>query len=97
MTRGPLGGRHRHPAGAASCRTCARRRVGTRHAWPRARASHVQRLAHAPSPPRLLQAQADSAGVLMDEQEAAFSLVDLEGAQDARPGPAAGRHTKRRR
>lgn len=44
-----------------------------------------------------LQAQADSAGMLMDEQEAAFSLAELEGAQDARPGPTAGRHTKRRR
>lgn len=35
--------------------------------------------------------------MLMDEQEAAFSLAELEGAQDARPGPTAGRHTKRRR
>ena len=45
----------------------------------------------------LLQAQADSSGMLMDEQEG-FSLGDLaaEGA-DMRPGPAAGRHTKRRR
>ncbi|EFN59423.1 hypothetical protein CHLNCDRAFT_137951 [Chlorella variabilis] len=43
-----------------------------------------------------LQAQADSSGMLMDEQEG-FSLADLGDAQDARPGPAAGRHTKRRR
>jgi hypothetical protein len=43
------------------------------------------------------QAQADSSGMLMDEQEG-FSLGDLaaEGA-DLRPAPAAGRHTKRRR
>ena len=45
----------------------------------------------------LPQAQADSSGMLMDEQEG-FSLGDLaaEGA-DLRPGPTAGRHTKRRR
>lgn len=43
-----------------------------------------------------LQAQADSSGMLMDEQEG-FSLADLEGGQDVRPAPAAGRHTKRRR
>lgn len=46
--------------------------------------------------PRCVQAQADSSGMLMDEQEG-FSLADLGDAQDARPGPAAGRHTKRRR
>lgn len=46
---------------------------------------------------RPLQAQADSAGMLMDEQDAAFSLAELEGAQESRPAPTAGRHTKRRR
>ena len=45
-----------------------------------------------------VQAQAESTGMLMDEQEA-FALTDLEGSQDARPGPSSGpgRHTKRRR
>lgn len=43
-----------------------------------------------------VQAAADSSGMLMDEQEG-ISLADLEQVQDARPGPAAGRHTKRRR
>ncbi|KAI7836235.1 hypothetical protein COHA_009875 [Chlorella ohadii] len=44
-----------------------------------------------------LQAQADSSGVLMDAEAEGFNLADLEGSQDARPGPTAGRHTKRRR
>lgn len=47
--------------------------------------------------PLPLQAQADSAGVLMDADQEGFSLADLEGSQEARPGPTAGRHTKRRR
>lgn len=34
--------------------------------------------------------------MLMDEHEG-FSLQDLQEAQDARPGPAASRHSKRRR
>lgn len=43
-----------------------------------------------------LQAQADSSGMLLDEAEG-FNLADLAEAQDARPGPTATRHTKRRR
>lgn len=49
-----------------------------------------------PSPLPLPQAQADSSGMLLDEQEA-FGLADLEASQDARPAPSSGRHTKRRR
>ena len=43
------------------------------------------------------QAQADSSGMLMDTEAEGFNLADFEGSQDARPGPTAGRHTKRRR
>ena len=58
-------------------------------------------LPHAPLLPCLPQAQADSAGMLMDDQDigggGSFSLSELTDVADGRPAPAAGRHTKRRR
>lgn len=67
------------------------------HAHPSLAAATPASLPKPLLPVAALQAQADSSGVLMDAEAEGFNLADLEGSQDARPGPTAGRHTKRRR